>query len=81
MSNARLLVAALLFAACGPKPQKQCASSSAGVCVSGEICDYNEKLGCQVCTCKPWDNGTPGRHTDRGPPPPANAPGPPIPVH
>lgn len=77
-----LLVGALLVvAACGPKPQKQCAS--AGFCVTGEICDFDRKLGCQVCTCDPWDDAgqQQGRTTDTGPAGPANAPGPPIPVH
>jgi hypothetical protein len=75
-----LLVLALV-AACGPKPQKQCASTSAGYCVSGEVCDFNTELGCQVCACKPWDNGTDKSRIDTGPTPPPNAPGPPIPVH
>ena len=77
------LLAVAGLTACGTKPQKQCPSSSTALCVGGEVCDFNVKLGCQVCTCRPWstdDNGR-DRNNDKGPAGPPNAPGPPIPVH
>ena len=53
-----LCVLATLLAACGPKPKNQCASNTAGHCVSGEQCTFDEKRGCQVCQCAPLDQAT-----------------------
>lgn len=49
------LVVCLLLAACGPKNKNQCAGNTAGNCVTGEQCSFDQKRGCQVCQCAPLD--------------------------
>ena len=80
--NRLLVFLAVAAAACGPKPQKRCATSSTTPCLTERVCDFDRKLGCQVCTCRPWSTDDGGRdRSDHGPAGPPNAPGPPIPVH
>lgn len=50
-----LFLCLVLVVGCGPKAKSQCASNTAGTCITGEQCSYDEKQGCQVCQCAPID--------------------------
>ncbi len=52
-----LLLSLSLIAACGPKVRNKCAGNTAGHCVAGEQCSFDQKQGCQVCQCTGFDNG------------------------
>ena len=54
--RAALLFLVVAFAACGPKVKNQCAGTTAGTCVTGEQCSFDQARGCQVCQCAPLDS-------------------------
>lgn len=56
--RAAFLLCLVVFASvgCGPKVKNQCANNTAGHCVTGEQCSFDQKRGCHVCQCAPLDN-------------------------
>ncbi len=57
MRYALLVAIVAVLGACGPKTKNQCAGNTAGNCVTGEQCTFDQKRGCQVCQCAPLENG------------------------
>jgi hypothetical protein len=62
----RAIVAALILAAaaCGPKHGNQCPGTSAGKCLFGEKCTFDQSRGCNVCVCEPPSNDSNPRDPD-----------------
>jgi hypothetical protein len=68
------LVAALGAAGC-PRRSGQCSTSRASNCLAGEVCSFDRKAGCQVCTCRPLDGDfTQPDPDDTSRPPPIHDP-------